>query len=206
MTSRAPADETRPAGDGPGDRRLAERCIAGDARAWQDLVARHAPNLAARVGHVYLRRAGRRPDPRKVEEIVQDVFVKLARDRCRALRNFRWESSLATYLAAMAVSLTVDRIRSEAAERTRWGVRRDLLGADGLADPAGSLADAETSGRVRTALAALPERTRLAVEMRYWGGLSTLQIGKSLGVTDRYVRDLLAAATETLKRSLKGEA
>lgn len=190
------------------DRRLVERCLDGEGAAWRELVSAYAPALSARVRHVFFRRVGRKPSPAEVEEMVQDAFVRAARDGGRALRRFRWESSLKSYLSAIAAACALDRIRTEAAGRARWGPRSDLLAADQVADldvppPGGALLDEERARGVEQALALLPARARLAVEMRYWGGLSAAQIGRSMGVSDRYVRELLAEAAGRLKRSLK---
>lgn len=204
-------DETHPARIPESDlkdRRLVERCLDGEGAAWRELVSAYAPALSARVRHVFFRRVGRKPTPAETEEMVQDAFVRAARDGGRSLRRFRWESSLKSYLSAIAAACALDRIRTDAAGRMRWGPRSDLLAVDRVASsnaplPEGTLLAQERARKVEEALADLPARTRLAVEMRYWGGLSAGQIGRSMGVSDRYVRELLGEAAEKLKRILR---
>ena len=68
-----------------------------------------------------------------------------------------------------------------------------------------SLAEADLTGRVEAALAALPERQRVALTLFHYEGLSQIEVGDMLGITDEAVESLLARARRSLKVALKDE-
>ena len=57
----------------------------------------------------------------------------------------------------------------------------------------------------RAALKALPERQRLALTLFHYEGLSQLEVGNILGVSDEAVESLLSRARRSLKVTLKDE-
>ena len=60
-------------------------------------------------------------------------------------------------------------------------------------------------GRVDMALKALPERQRLALTLFHYEGMSQIEVGQVLGISDEAVESLLARARRSLKVSLKDE-
>jgi RNA polymerase sigma-70 factor (ECF subfamily) len=58
---------------------------------------------------------------------------------------------------------------------------------------------------VEAALAALPERQRVALTLFHYEGLSQIEVGDMLGITDEAVESLLARARRSLKTALKDE-
>ena len=76
------------------------------------------------------------------------------------------------------------------------------------AEPAGQvrhLSERELKGRVDLALKALPERQRLALTLFHYEGMSQIEVGQVLGISDEAVESLLARARRSLKMSLKDE-
>jgi RNA polymerase sigma-70 factor, ECF subfamily len=67
------------------------------------------------------------------------------------------------------------------------------------------LAERELGARVDGALQALPERQRLAITLFHYEGMSQIEVGEVLGISDEAVESLLARARRTLKVSLKEE-
>ena len=55
------------------------------------------------------------------------------------------------------------------------------------------------------ALARLPERQRAALQLFHFEGMSQVDVGRALGVSDEAVESLLARARRTLKADLKDE-
>jgi RNA polymerase sigma-70 factor (ECF subfamily) len=51
----------------------------------------------------------------------------------------------------------------------------------------------------------LPERQRLALTLFHYEGLSQIEVGKILGVSDEAVESLLGRARRALKAELKNE-
>jgi RNA polymerase sigma-70 factor (ECF subfamily) len=54
-------------------------------------------------------------------------------------------------------------------------------------------------------LAALPERQRVALTLFHYEGLSQIEVGDMLGISDEAVESLLARARRSLKMALKDE-
>jgi RNA polymerase sigma factor (sigma-70 family) len=136
---------------------------------------------------VYLRvaRAAVRDDG-AAADAVHDAFVQAVRNR----RSFRGEGTLEAWVWRMVVN----------AARKRW---RDLPPA-----AAGTLEEADESRNgfgdpLRAAVAALPERQRLVLFLRYYADLDYASIAAALGVAEGTVGATLNAAHAALRESLK---
>jgi RNA polymerase sigma-70 factor (ECF subfamily) len=77
-----------------------------------------------------------------------------------------------------------------------------------VADPprqmAGLMED-DLAKRVDVALKALPERQRLALTLFHHEGLSQIEVGDVMGISDEAVESLLSRARRSLKAALEGE-
>jgi RNA polymerase sigma factor (sigma-70 family) len=121
-------------------------------------------------------------------EAVQDAFAELVRNR----RSFRGEGPLEAWVWRAVVN---------AARRTR---RRRLVELRERATPpvrngdTAPLRDAELAARV----AALPERQRLVLFLRYYADLDYRAIAETLGIEIGTVSATLHAALRSLRRTL----
>ena len=118
-----------------------ERVLAGDQRAFGDLV-RQYHGLCYHVSYKVLRNAG------DAEEIVQDAFIKVH----GALAEFRGEASLKTWILRIVWRLSLNRQRDRS--RSAWS----RLGLDGDAE-----ADVEM---VRSRSAEHPDRAYQAQDTK----------------------------------------
>lgn len=137
--------------------RLLERCAAGcDGGAWDELMVRFGRRLSSGVGRA-LRRAGLRPRRQDREDYLQEVYCRLLEDRGRRLRRCRGsgERAVGAYLSRIAESVTLDHLRSQAADK-RGGGRVVSLERPGRFGKTRSVRD----------LAASPEERLLAREKR----------------------------------------
>jgi RNA polymerase sigma-70 factor, ECF subfamily len=119
-------------------------------------------------------------------DAVHDAFVQAVRNR----RTFRGEGTLEAWVWRMVVN----------AARRR---RRDLPGP--VADAA-EPADVSPNGfgdPVRAVVAALPERQRLALFLRYYADLDYAAIAATLDVTEGTVGATLHAAHAAVREALK---
>ena len=119
------------------DSQLVERCVDGDAVAWELLVRRHVDLLY----HV-VRTAGAGWGDREVEDVVQEVFLKLWEDGRRRLRTFQGKCRLSTWLAVVARR----EARAYSAKRRAPGPARTPK-AVALLDAAQLLDEVATKGR-----------------------------------------------------------
>jgi RNA polymerase sigma factor (sigma-70 family) len=119
-------------------------------------------------------------------DAVHDAFVQAVRNR----RSFRGEGTLEAWVWRMVVNAARKRFRdlphhaAEPAEPVKEG-------QDGFGDP------------VRAAVAALPERQRLVLFLRYYADLDYAAIAAALEVKEGTVGATLNAAHGALRESLK---
>jgi RNA polymerase sigma-70 factor (sigma-E family) len=151
------------------------------------LYAAHYSALV-RLGVLLLR------DQAAAEDVVQDAFCELHR-RWPKLRD---HEKAAGYLRTSVVnrSRSVHRRRLVAARHTP-GAPEDAPGADV------ALTSAERRGAVLAALAALPERQREVLALRYYLDLSEQQIAEMLGISRGSVKTHASRAAAALRASLE---
>jgi RNA polymerase sigma factor (TIGR02999 family) len=107
------------------------------------------------------------------------------------------------YASRAMRSIIVDFIRRRRAERRGGGVEHEEL-EDAVVSPQALAAEREiiAVNDALEQLAAADPRLAQVVEMRYFGGLSEVDIAKCLGVTDRTVRRDWEKARLLLRASL----
>jgi RNA polymerase sigma factor (sigma-70 family) len=119
-------------------------------------------------------------------DAVHDAFVQAVRNR----RSFRGEGTLEAWVWRMVVN---------AARKRRWD-RPDGRGE--LEEPAQESRNG-FGDPVRAAVAALPERQRLALFLRYYADLDYAAIAAALGIKEGTVGATLNAAHAALREALK---
>ena len=185
--------------DSRADERAVSRFLAGDVAGFEAIVRRYSGmvfGLAARL-----------VGPMDAEDVVQETFLRAY----RALERFRGESTLKTWLYAIALN----RIRARRGALARL---RPLFGGVGAGpDPDFSLLDAaadpgrtpeenavvaDQRRRLRKAVHGLPEEFRMAVVLRDLEDLSYEEVAATLSVPIGTVRSRLARGRALLKEVL----
>jgi RNA polymerase sigma-70 factor (ECF subfamily) len=170
---------------------LLVRVAAGEAQAFRALVDRHLPTVVA-IARRMLR------DDAEAEDVAQEALLRLWRNAASLELG---EGGVRPWLRRVASNLCIDRVRAQ--KNTSLG---DSLPEE--TEPAGQvtrLAERELGRRVDAALKALPERQRLALTLFHYEGMSQLEVGEVMGISDEAVESLLARARRALKGSLKDE-
>ena len=88
------------------DRQLLQRCLARQPRAWEDFVDRFLGLIVHVVNHTTQSRSIAIA-PQDMEDLASEVFVAILADDLAALRRFRGQSSLATYLTVISRRVVV---------------------------------------------------------------------------------------------------
>ena len=173
------------------DEQLVARIVAGDQRAFAEIVRRHAGRLKALA-------LGFSGIPGEADDIVQETFWSFWRHAAR------WKGDgppLAAYLAKIAMNRAIDSSR-----------RRKVRGFFGLQD-AGDVADltnaVDEKVMVGSELAAvsrdlldLPPRQREAILFAADGVTANAEIAAAMGLTVGAVEQLLVRARRTLRMRL----
>jgi RNA polymerase sigma-70 factor (ECF subfamily) len=166
---------------------LIRAVLNGDRAAARSLYDQHV----RRVYQVAYRLLG---DQDQAEEATQDTFVKAF----SRLEGFRGDSSLSTWLHAIAVSMALTALRKKK--------RRLLREAD--LDVAATLPDSRTEGdpdlreRLRQAIDALPEKFKVQVVLHDIEGFTHGEIARMTGVPEGTCKTRLMGGRAKLREAL----
>jgi RNA polymerase sigma-70 factor (ECF subfamily) len=163
----------------------------GDAAAFRTLVDRHLSGVL-----VIARRMLR--DDAEAEDVAQEAMLRL------------WRSAdglevgaigLRPWLRRVVSNLCVDRMRSG----KRLTVTDEVPEQIEAATQHSQLEAQDTSRRVDAALKALPDRQRMALTLFHYEGMSQVEVGRVMSISDEAVESLLARARRSLKAALREE-
>jgi len=209
-------EESVTVGDEGGERAedaaLVRSCLEGVRGAFEGLIERHR-RVVHHAVRAALGRAGARPDPEICDESFARAFSTLAEADMRALRSWRGDAKLSTFLVVIARRAAL-RVLGERRQGTPAAVQGgaaslslDQEGAPGEpaardADPAERASEAELRALLRSELAALSHRDALVLRLFYDEGLKHREIGKVIGVPTTHVGQILSRARDKLKARL----
>jgi len=172
------------------DEALIARLRAGDERSFETLYTTHARPLAAYV--LSVTRA-----PGDVQDVVHDTYLALWRRRASLAPS----DHVVGFLYRTARNLALSRARHTTVIRR---VEDEMSTAPpGMSERAVApdiRLDLEERHRVlATALRALPERQRLAIQLRFYEDMPYVEIGRVLGVSEKGAFMLVSRAIAALR-------
>lgn len=181
----------------PTDAELMCRFQAGDMVAYEALVGLYTIRL-----HRFLQRLV--VNAAVAEELTQETFLRvfLARERYHASATF------STWIYRIATNLALNWIRDSRHSRQAASLEalavfcRRLQIASPSRTAEQHLLDAADRDRIRSAIAALPERQRVAVILHKYEGLDYEAIARTLGCSVPALKSLLCRAYALLRGSL----
>ncbi len=168
---------------------LAARIRDGDELAYAELVERYLEPLT-RFAFSFTR-------DESAHDVVQEIFVRIWS------LGPRWNppGSIVAYLFASVRNRAVDLARSDRVnQRVLNSIQQDAH--EEYADPA-LVSDALLTSYVRNEIAALTERQREALRLRYNYGHSVPQIAQILGVNTKSAEKLLSRGLGALRERLR---
>jgi RNA polymerase sigma-70 factor (ECF subfamily) len=188
MTEPGHRDHRSRADDEAVDTALVTRLRTGDSAAFRQLVQRHV-TLVTSIARRMLR------DDAEAEDIAQEAMIRLWRSAANLELG---PGGLRPWLRRVASNLCIDRVRSG----QRLVVTDEV--PEVAEDPTQerSLEDRELAARVDLAMKSLPERQRLALTLFHHEGMSQIEVGEAMGISDEAVESLLARARRALKANL----
>ena len=180
------------------ERQVVDAVLAGDGRAFRQLVERESRSVIATCTRILGDRA-------EAEDVAQEAFVIAY----RSLATWRADGPFGAWLSRIAIRLAIRRAaqRKQVAwldpiEATGTGDERLRAGGAMAADPATTVLRSERDAELRAAVAALDEPYREVVALRFFAERSLAEIAAA---TDRplgTVKTHLHRGLARLRRSL----
>jgi len=170
------------------DAEMLDRLRSGDPAAERLFYDRHVD----RVYRLILRMSGR---PELAQEWTQDTFLRAF----SRLDQFRGDAALSSWLHAIAVSITLNGLRTH---KRREAFAAPLDEATTVAARSSEHSDPDLKSRLKSAIAALPEGTRRVFVMHDVEGFTHEEISEALGCAVGTSKSQLFRAREKLRSAL----
>jgi len=189
----------------PVDRDLLKRCLANAPGSWNDFVDRFISLVYHAIQYTaHLRSA--RVGPEDLEDIAAEVMLKLVANDFRVLREFRGESSLATYLTVIARRICVKELARR--QQVLGSINR---GESRLPEPEADDAPAAVKGierleEVDALLRRLKGREREIVRLYYLEGRTYEEISTDTDVPVNTIGAVLSRARKKLREMAKASS
>lgn len=158
----------------------------GDKRAWDRFVSRYARVIFAAVQN----RLGRWAPPEDVDDVAQEVFLRLCKADYRLLRAYDpARAALSTWLTVIATSAAIDHLR----RRKPSELALDAVPEDSLAE------EPRLPVAVRIPAGLLSPRQALVLELLYRRDLEVADAAAIMGVDRQTVRSMHHKALAKLR-------
>jgi RNA polymerase sigma-70 factor, ECF subfamily len=176
------------------DKTLLQRCLSHEPGAWNDFVDRYL-SLIYHVVHytAHLRSVSLAPED--VEDISAEVLLQFVANDYGVLRQFRGQSSLATYLTVVGRRICGHELtrRNAIREKPHAELERE--------DRPNVQAGLESVEQVQRLLRKLPTREREVVRLFYLEGRSYEEISAELRIPVNTIGPVLSRAKKRLRGS-----
>jgi RNA polymerase sigma-70 factor (ECF subfamily) len=169
---------------------ILESCRSGDRDAFRALYEQYKDRVYSIAFYFF------HGDPVTASDATQQVFLKLM----TSIQQFRGDSEFSTWLYRLVVNVCVDTARSRKSEAVTSDRLDTFAGAGSQED---DYERAETARSVRTAVAALPPKFRIAVLLRYFDDLSYEEMARALRCSMGTVASRLSRGHKMLAERLK---
>lgn len=186
---------------GDDDRELTRRCLAGDERAYRELVERYR----RQVYSVALRMVRTAED---AEDLTQETFVRMF----RALDRYDPARPFGAWLFTIATRLSIDHIRRRRLKPMSLFQRDQATDEEYVIEvedpglkPDEVAARREEERGAQDLIASLPEHYRVVVVLRHQQDLSYEEIAEALHLPIGTVKARIHRARALLKQRLEGE-
>ncbi|NLT58267.1 MAG: sigma-70 family RNA polymerase sigma factor [Clostridiales bacterium] len=182
------------------DSAVVQAVLEGDINAFEVLVLRYQKKVYNTVLRISR-------DPSSVEDLAQEVFIKLF----RGLEHFRGESSFSTYLYRVTFNTAIDALRKRNTAPGQVSLQQEseegetflMELPDGGPLPLEQMEQKERAEALRAAIDRLPDHHRQVILLREINELSYQEISDLLALNEGTVKSRLNRARATLRGLLE---
>jgi RNA polymerase sigma-70 factor (ECF subfamily) len=186
------------------DRTILQRCLTHQPGAWNDFVDRFLGLIYHVIHHTaHLRSTPVQPED--TEDLAAEVLLQIVVNDYAVLRQFRGQSSLATYLTVIARRICVHELaRRSAAREVQPPAKNPAVPNEVEAEesPRARLG-LDSLEEVQKLLRRLPGREREVVRLHYLEGRSYEEISTDLNLPVNSIGPILSRARKKLRREVK---
>jgi RNA polymerase sigma-70 factor (ECF subfamily) len=183
----------------PDELKLIEKLKNGDESAFKLIVE-------TRKDLVYNTALGLLQNAEDAEDITQEVFIKVY----ESVHQFKGESAFSTWLYKIAVTKSLELIRSRKRKK-RFAFITSILGENNelkhdppeFHHPGIQLDNRERAATLFKAIAKLPDNQRVAFTLHKLEGVSYIEIGDVMQLSVSAVESLIHRAKSNLKKDLQ---
>lgn len=183
----------------PRDSLMIDRLCAGDSDAWSEFIERYRRLIYSAI-HRANGRFGAEWDDTVLDELFEEALYKLLRHDGRALRSWKGDCKLETWIYRIVRNVCIDRLRKE-------GRRREVAepdGEKGAARSAGTERGRGVDSDLRISLeqaieTALSDREALAVKLIYFEGFTYREVADRMGLSVGAMSGLVFRALAKLR-------
>jgi RNA polymerase sigma factor (sigma-70 family) len=169
---------------------LSDALLNGDSAAWEGFVRRYGGLIVAAV-------RGLAPIPGDIEDLTQEVFVRLCKDNFRLLRTYDpARAALSTWLTIVARSTARDALRRR---------RLDSLPIEAVPEAQLAVDFVEPVRKLKLPEALLSPRQREILAMLYDRDMEVAEIARALGIDPQTVRSAHHKAMIKLRAHFKAD-
>jgi RNA polymerase sigma-70 factor (ECF subfamily) len=169
---------------------LPDALLSGEQAAWQGFVRRYAGLIVAAV-------RGIAPTPSDIEDLTQEVFVRLCKDDFRLLRSYDpARAGLSTWLTIVSRSTARDALRRR---------RVDAVPIDGVPEALLAVDPVEPIRKLKLPEALLSPRQREILAMLYDREMDVAEIARALGIDPQTVRSAHHKAMVKLRAHFRAD-
>jgi RNA polymerase sigma-70 factor (ECF subfamily) len=168
---------------------LVERFRAGERRAFDELVRRHQRAIFA-VARRYLR------NDADAADVAQQTFVRAF----KALDGFRGAASVRSWLYRIAINVALNHVRDHAREKSQE-IEEGRLTTNATGPQ--RIIAGEDAARLRAAVAELPPKQRMVLELRVFDDLSFREVAELADCTENAAKVNFHYAVKRLKELLR---
>ena len=173
------------------DEALLERIVRGDRNAVALLVSRKLPKLLSLARRLL-------GDASEAEDVAQETLVRTWKQAASWVPG---KARIDTWMHRVALNLCYDRLRR----------RRDTVNSDDVEivdtaiSPVMHIEQAQSAKQLQAALAALPERQRVAITLCYYQEMSNIEAAELMEVSVEALESLLARARRALRVTMSDD-
>jgi RNA polymerase sigma factor (sigma-70 family) len=169
---------------------LSDALLNGERAAWEAFVRRYGRLVVAAIRSLA-------PLPGDIEDLTQEVFVRLCRDNFRLLRGYDpARAALSTWLTIVARSTARDALRRR---------RPDSVPIEAVPEAQLAVAPVEPVRKLKLPEALLSPRQREILAMLYDQEMDVAEVARALGIDPQTVRSAHHKAMLKLRAHFKAD-